>query len=125
MARYFQPWKRVAAVAAVALLLAMGVRITDTIRLQAMAEAQKAELSPVAASVDEMRRAAAGSSSLPDPPEREHQHGHGGHRNGSTSKSRSLLGAARSSSLRYRGKPGNSSSAAVDDDRKPSARNLC
>lgn len=89
------------------------------------AEAQKAELSPVAASVDEMRRAAADSSSLPDPPEREHQYGHGGHRNGSGSKSSSLLGAARSSSLRYRGKPGKSSSAAVDDDRKPSARNLC
>lgn len=42
-ARYFQPWKRMAAVAAVVLLLAMGVRVADTIRLGAMAEAQKAE----------------------------------------------------------------------------------
>ena len=64
------------------------------------AEAQKAELSPVAASVDEMRRTAAAATP-------------------------SLLGAARSSSLRYRGKSKSSSAAAVDDDRKPSARNLC
>ena len=103
-----------------AIAMAMAISLSE-------AEAQKAELSPVAASVDEMRRAgaaAAGSSSRPDPPEREHQYGHGGHRNGSTStrNSPSLLSAARSSSLRYRGK---SSSAAVDDDRKPSARNLC
>ena len=102
-----------------AIAIAMAISLSE-------AEAQKAELSPVAASVDEMRRAAAGSS-RPDPLEREHQYGHGGHRNGSTStsKSPSLLSAARSSSLRYRGKSGKSSSAAVDDDRKPSARNLC
>ena len=43
VARYFRPWRRVAAVAALALLLALALRITDTVRMNAMAEAQKAE----------------------------------------------------------------------------------
>jgi len=70
------------------------------------AEAKKAELSPVAASMDDLRREAA-AAARSEPPEREYQYG-------STSRS-----GDRSSSLRYRGK------SSPKDDRKPSASNVC
>ena len=70
------------------------------------AEAQRAELSPMAASIDDMRREAA--VARPEPPENDNQYGNRNKGHGS-------------SSLRYRGK----GSKSTDDDRKPSARNLC
>lgn len=43
IARYFLPWRRVVAVAALVLVLALGLRVAETTRTSAMAEAQKAE----------------------------------------------------------------------------------
>lgn len=82
-----------------AIQMAMAISLSE-------AEAQRAELSPMAASIDAMHREA--TVARPDPPENDYQYG-------SNRKGKS------SSSLRYRGK----SSKSTDDDRKPSARNLC
>ena len=82
-----------------AIHMAMAISLSE-------AEAQRAELSPMAASIDDMRRD--GAMAQPEPPENDYQYGDRNKGNGS-------------SSLRYRGK----SSKPTDDDRKPSARNLC
>lgn len=85
---------------AAAIQMAMAISLSE-------AEAQRAELSPMAASIDDVRREAA--VARPDAPEEsDYQYGNRNKGNGS-------------SSLRYRGKP----SKPTDDDRKPSARNLC
>lgn len=82
-----------------AIQMAMAISLSE-------AEAQRAELSPMAVSIDDMRREAA--VARPEPPENDYQYSNSNEGNGS-------------SSLRYRGK----SSKPTDDDRKPSARNLC
>ena len=83
-----------------AIQMAMAISLSE-------AEAQRAELSPMAASIDDMRREAA--VARPDPPESDYQYGNGRNKGNGPS------------SLRYRGK----SSKSANDDRKPSARNLC
>ena len=82
-----------------AIQMAMAISLSE-------AEARRAELSPMAASIDDMRSEAA-VGSRPDPPGSDYQYGN--------------KKANGSSSLRYRGK----SSKSTEDDRKPSARNLC